>query len=727
MNIREFQRKIDIISSKLDAGKVVDAINLLNGLMDEEGIVKFNDNVKQLRQTYQYMLHYFAEGIADTSREVMFHTILSSLRDILQKLVVEKRMADSSELFYSTSRICRHRSINFINQINRIEDTEANISLGEAAGIDTRELRIQKDNLLRELFDYLWTSFITKEDASAIEAKILSTVTNKNLGAYILSALILSLLCVYDKNKLNILIDVYEKSETDILCARSLVGIVLAMDKYKEIIKEDNSLKNRMELWADSIMTYSRLRTVIKELIKARDTDRLTAKMRDEVIPELMKLRPDIIKKMRESSIDPESMSMENNPEWEEILEKNGIADKLREFTEMQMEGADMMMVSFANLKSFPFFRNVNSWFLPFSVNHPALSGESNMIKPLESLIEMNKMMCDSDKYSLFLAFATIPEQQRNMMFGQFEAQMSQMMEEVKDKIDKDGHAEFNSEVIVYIRDLYRFFKLFTKKNEFKDPFDHPLNFMALPYLNQMLMDEEMLTIVGEFYFKRGYYPEALAILSMLENSQGLHPEYWQKIGFINQQIGNYQEALMAYQKSELLGDNSLWLLKNLAIVNTKIGNFRAATGYYEAALEKDPDNISFLMNAGYSASRTGDYSSAVKFYYHANYIEPDNINIWRAIAWAELMNGNIEKSESYYSRIQENNPEVIDFLNIGHLKLVEGNVKEALSYYRKAWYDDKNEFIKAFNADSDVLKKLGVDSFTQGLLIDAIKINENL
>lgn len=724
MNIKDFQNKIGLIETKLDNSQVTDAFRLITSLMNEEGIATYKDKVNQLKQTYRYMLHYFSEGMADDSRENMFANVVGSLREILQRLVIEKKLADSSELFYSTSRICRHRNLSFTALVNKIEDISSNISLGEAAGVDTRELRAEQDNLMRELFDLLWTSFLNKESATEIRSKVLA-IRSDSLAAYIIAALTLSLLSVYDRNKLDLLLDIYETSESDILTARSLVGIVLTLDKYKDRIKEDHALKTRMELWNDSILTYSRLRTVVKELIKARDTDRLTAKMRDEVIPELMKLKPDIIKKMRESSLDPDNMTLENNPEWEEMLEKNGIADKLREFTEMQMEGADLMMLSFANLKGFPFFRNVNSWFLPFNAKHPALTVDSPTVKSLEAAMEMNKMMCDSDKYSLFLAFATLPEQQRNMMFGQFGAQMSQMTEEMKDRSIKDSHSEFNTEAVVFIRDLYRFFKLFSKKNEFKDPFDHPLNFMALPYLNSILMDEEMLSIIGEFYFKRGYYPEALAILSLLEQSQGLHPEYWEKIGFINQQTGNYQEALMAYQKSELLGNSGLWLIRNMAHVNTKIGNYRGAAVYYENALEKEPENITFLMNAGYCLTQSGDYNGAVKYYYHANYLSPDNVKIWRALAWAELMNRNLDKSEKFYDKILTSDATVSDYLNFGHLKLVEGKVKDAIEFYRKARSNNEKEFMAAYKADEEVLKKLGVDDFTRRLVIDAIKIND--
>ena len=724
MNIKTFQDRINKINNYLSGGSVAEAINLTMQLMEDEGSFQFKNDLEDLRQTYKYMLHYFVEGMADDSRDQMYRSLISSLRNVLQKLSIEKNLADSSEIFYSTARVCRHRNITVPLHIEKIEAVNANIMLGEAAETDTSELRVIRDNLMRELFDALWSGMLNKDISSQLSSTI-KNMQDENLAGYILSALIFSLLYVYDKNKLNIIVDVYENTESEKLAARSLVGIVLVLDRYKDIITEDGSLKNRLDLWNDSILTYSRLRTVIKEIIRARDTDRLTAKMREEVIPELMKLSPDIIKKMRESSLDLDGMSDENNPEWEEILEKNGIAGKLREFTEMQMEGADLMMVSFANLKGFPFFRTINSWFLPFDAQNPAIKIDSGVIKSLETAVSMNKMMCDSDKYSLFLAFASMPEQQRSMMFGQFEQQMSQMMEDIKEKGLKDSHAEFNSEAIIFIRDLYRFYKLFGKRAEFKDPFDHPLNFMTLPYLNNMLIDDEMVAVVGEFYFKRGYYPEALALLSKIEKTQGLKAEYWEKIGFINQQLGNYQDSLMAYQKSELLGDSGLWLLKNMATVNTKIGNYRAAAEYYQSALEKDQENVSLIMNTAYCMSRIDDYTAAVKLYYHAHYLQPDNLKVLRALAWGELMNGNLEKSESFYNKIPEKDTTVIDYLNMGHLNLVAGKVKEAVKFYKKAKNNNEAEFIDAFKADEEVLNKLGVDSFSQHLIMDAIAMGE--
>lgn len=40
------------------------------------------------------------------------------------------------------------------------------------------------------------------------------------------------------------------------------------------------------------------------------------------------------------------------NPDWEDAFEKSGLGDKLREMNELQLEGADVYMSTFAALKT---------------------------------------------------------------------------------------------------------------------------------------------------------------------------------------------------------------------------------------------------------------------------------------------------------------------------------------------------------------------------------------
>ena len=75
--------------------------------------------------------------------------------------------------------------------------------------------------------------------------------------------------------------------------------------------------------------------------------------MNEELLPEMMKLGPSLYKKIRQEDLMNDINALEENPEWQEMLDKSGITDKLKELTDLQMEGADVFMSTFSHLKRF--------------------------------------------------------------------------------------------------------------------------------------------------------------------------------------------------------------------------------------------------------------------------------------------------------------------------------------------------------------------------------------
>lgn len=724
MTFDSLKQNISTIRNLINSNKLTESFSRLESIAYEENNFNILDSLKLFKQTYGYLIHYFMQGANDPSRVDVFKNIKLSLLDICDELLFERQIAESSAIFFSTARICRHRKISFNTLWHQLNENSEKISLmAECDSID-KELYLEKDSLWRQFFDYIWTQRFNKDLCDEILQSLKSEKADRELINLAISAMTLSLLGSFDKFKYQTLLDIYDTTDNDTIAAMAMVGIVLATERHSIRINEDKGLLDRLGVWQDSLITYSRLKTVIKEIIRTRDTDRVTAKMRDEVIPELMKLRPDMLKKMRDSAMDFETGMLDNNPEWEEMLEKNGIADKMRELTEMQSEGADLLMVTFSNLKGFPFFQNTSSWFMPYSSTNPAISMNPDFLKSLDAIFSLGANICDSDKYSLVLAFSTMAEQQRNLMFGQFEQQLSQIAQETNDRLVKQSDKKFSITAVSFIRELYRFFKLFRRKTEFDDPFIRPLNFLSLPVIGEMLADDDVLSVVGEFYFKRGFYREALDLFKTMEQNYSADHTYWEKVGYAFQSIKEYDKALDAYNKSSLLSEPGQWLLNRIAHVNKKLGNFKAAAEFYAKALDNDPDNVSLLMNTGNSLLECGNPGRALGFYYHADYLDPDNIKIKRAVAWGELVSGNFEKSSQLYEKILQSSllaPEHIDLLNAGHAKLAAGVIDDAISLYRKAYKLDPAKFEQDFTSDYQILRNLNIDDLTLTLILESL------
>ena len=718
-NIINMKSKVDRL---LKDYQIKAALDILRSMLYEAGLNNLVSKADTIEETYKYMIQYMLAGARDDSRDNLLADISENILSLCDMAVRAVKRIDDNGYYYSTLRFNEYKKEHISEILKEYGNTVSEMSLAEAVDNDVTELRKNKEALLERMFNSLFTSLGKDNEYRDVVNYITSGYADNNITSLALSAMTLSLLCFYDKSKMTALLDIYESADNESIAARALVGIMFSLSYNKDRIESDPKLKARLYMWNDSIETFRRLRETIRVIIATRDTERITAKMKDEVIPELMKLRPDIMKTLNESNTtDIEAAMLENNPEWEEILEKSGLNKKMKELSDLQSEGADLMMVTFSNLKQFPFFDSASNWFLPFDANNTALSLDDAMRKFINMLSNSGNMICDSDMYSLALSAARMPETQRNMLTSQLNAQFDQLSEEMKSARLKSSTPVFDSEVQKVVRDLYRFFKLFKKREGLYDPFSRPFDFTSLPVLGDMMQEEDVLQLVGEFYFKRGYYKEALPILLNLCEKRSDEATLYEKIGFCYQSESDFIQALNAYEKASLLKSPGPWLTNKLAYINRRLGNYEAAAEYYQKALDMEPDNVSLLMNAGNMQLQIDDLTGALRHFYHANYISPDNIKVLRAIAWVELLNGNFDKSHDYYDKVISQGANSADYLNAGHAALLQKDFRNSLNLYRLSAKEKSNEFKNAFIQDLDTIVKLGIDKKTALLMLDPV------
>ena len=164
------------------------------------------------------------------------------------------------------------------------------------------------------------------------------------------------------------LLSIYQQGD-DSVSVSALCAVVIALLKYHDRLT-DRKLLNQIDALKDMPQWHKDVKMIYMQLVKSCDTERVSRKMRDELLPEMMKLRPDLSQKIKDNMGAMDISTFDENPEWQEILENSGIADKMKELTEMQEEGSDVFMSTFAQLKSYPFFAKVANWFLPFYVEH---------------------------------------------------------------------------------------------------------------------------------------------------------------------------------------------------------------------------------------------------------------------------------------------------------------------------------------------------------------------
>lgn len=330
--------------------------------------------------------------------------------------------------------------------------------------------------------------------------------------------------------------------------------------------------------------------------------------------------------------------------------------------------------------------------------------------------------MCGSDKYSFALSVDRLPEAQKQMLMSQLgnaavEGGLLSMRAQ-----QTDAEAVTRA-ITAYVHDLYRFFHLFRRSGEFADPFKRLVNPVAIPALRPDFAEPEKVRLLGEFYFKHGHMSEALDLFRTLEPDLALH----QKMGHALQRLGRLEEALTEYERAEMLAPESEWTLKRLAQVNKALGRYRDALGYYERIDKLTPDLPATALSMGHCYMELNELREALRCYYKAELLDEKSTKPLRPIAWCAFLNRDFDTARRYFERIlTELSPTSADYLNMGHLALATGNIREALNYYLLN-SDDADKLAEALHEDMPLLERAGVDVTVVPLLLDAIRFkNDN-
>jgi hypothetical protein len=113
-------------------------------------------------------------------------------------------------------------------------------------------------------------------------------------------------------------------------------------------------------------------------------------------------------------------------------------------------------------------------------------------------------VLCNSDKYSFCFSIQSLPKENREFMTQGINAEMDQLKElEEDEELTQPGRkAEFISNQ--YIQDLYRFYKLFPRKNDFEDIFNWRFDFHNKIALGDILREDvKVLRNIAEYYFAK--------------------------------------------------------------------------------------------------------------------------------------------------------------------------------------------------------------------------------
>lgn len=723
------------ITSLLKNARLYEAFAEFDKLLNTNPNWEISEDLSKLQMSYKYMLMYMAQGTADPQKEQIYNNILLSLYGLLDRYCHHLMLIYSHSQYYAIRQDFSKSNARIAIMLERYnaecQKYQLYLDVPEN-NTDKKQLAELKHNVEKtetKLFNYIWTSY--RPDTSELESLknfLYKPDVSDEVKSLLISAIFLNLNNSYDENLLLLLFDLYLLyNNNDELAIRLMCCIFLLLHKYNDIAILSTPIKNHIQTLKDDSNFNDALELIILQFIKSCDTDKLTKMMQEEFLPGLMNASSGFMKNLKKQKIDLNDITeIESNPEWEEFLEKSGFANKIKELNEIQMDGGDVFLGTFSKLKTFPFFHDVSNWFVPFSTNHSAIMASSIADnKLIMNIISNARFLCDSDRFSFCLSIDSIPATQKEAMLTQFDAQ-NEMLDEIKQVETIDTKTPLKQIIANYMQDLYRFFNLYNRRTEFDNPFTG--NILNTSILNHVILKSDNLILIGEYYLKRKYYNLALTFfLKEIEVADNYQPNIIQKIGFCYQNLKMYDKAITYYSKYDLFDNTNLWNIKHIAASFKAAGNIEKALEYYRKAESIASDNLSVCLNIGHCLLELNKVDDALKYYFKVNYLKPSDNKTLRPIAWCLFLQKKFIQSEEYYNKILASSPTAEDYMNYGHLKLVQNNIKDAINAYAecvKLSGKDFSKFASDFNNDSKYLSANGIASHDMALILDIVHYN---
>ena len=711
MEIRQIGSTYARIRDSLDQGALKPAFDALQGLIAGTNLYSFQNKLNELQETYQYMLRYYAEGMKDPMQEQIYANICIGAYELVDQVCHEALQTNSSLTYYAAKRTIETYHLDIPDLLDNLQ-TQCDV-----------DDFVKFENSVSQLFAKIWTTaFLSEKEIHPIQKKLKSKTFPSSAKCQIISALLLSLQVSFDKEKLYLLFDAANLKDEEVRI-RALIGICLTLYTYHKRTHLYSGIRHRLEALAETPDFKRIINTIIIRFILSRETEKVTHKLQEDIIPEMMKLAPKMKPNTNLTDLSSDLADDDMNPEWKDIFTNSKLAKKLEEYNDMQEEGMDVMHSTFIHLKHFAFFRDISNWFLPFISKHSIFKGAQEFSSALETILQAS-FMCNSDKYSLYFSISSIPEEHRKAMMRQMDSQLDEMNKQQAEEL-KSKQNQIESITGQYIQDLYRFYKLYPRHTDFDDIFNLPLDFHRLPILKPYFSDTETLVNIAERYLRKGYFDNAQDIYQQLA-TQDIHDGVlYQKLGYCKQMDGDLTGALAAYLHSEILNPSSKWVIRRIANCYRALKQPENALKYYLQYEQLNPDHVPTRISIGHCHMELKNYNEALKFYFNADYLEPDSPKIWRAIAWCSFLTGKYDQARNYYKKIIDNQPQTQDFLNAGHTEWSLQNIKKALTHYKAAIQSESGNFElfhELFKEDIPVLELAGIDQPEIAFVLDQLR-----
>lgn len=680
--------------NKLDERHLGEALELLQELANVLGDWKLLDEVADVNSAYGLLLYYMEQGNNDPAREQQHANFIATCYNIAEK-------AAQTERALVTGTSARMRSISEI-----LKDME-NLELKNITSEPCEEDANKHVELYTELFNASYDSFLWNDEAAAQAQEVIdSALIAENDKILMTSGLFINCLQAFDARKIIFFADNYSTATSSMLRIRMLVAVAFTLYTYRKRLFAYPVITSKLKDLCNNPRFTTDMQNLQKLIIESLSTHEVDRKMREEIIPAMLKSHNFNPEKFGINSLEEIS---ESNPEWKNFEQQVG------KLAELEAAGADIYYSTFSTLKRYPFFNNAANWLYPFEENHPGIPKQISKtgLKGIANALLKSDVLCDSDKYSFCMLTTQMTDGQVNMIISQLPE-----MGGYDTAIAQTSESTCRN----YLRNLFRFFYLYSGKSKPANPFETDMSLLDCNELAEAFKDKTEINKISAYAIKKGKYDMAISFLLLSETKGFADSEVYQELGFCYQKKKSYFDAIAAYEKANALSGDSKWTLQHLAQTNRIVGNYKDALNYYRLLETAKGEDAKIAFRCGECLVHLESYDDAMHEFFKAEYLNPDMTAATRAIAWCSILTDDIKQARKYYDKLLLKEEQGEDLLNAGHAAWIDGDTKAAVELYSRAYAELKREeFLKRMQSDKEILKTHGISNYDITFMSDIV------
>lgn len=679
------------------------------------------EQLESIEEDYQRMRDFMLTGHRDAKRDEVYQRLLQRLYALVGDLDLRLRVLKQGSTYakaYANAQRLNMSPDEIRDRLEAYVQDMAMLSLGSEDVDQRREaLQTTHQQYRSMLFDALvvspqWSGGTARFFMSLIKSPTIDMAD----ACMMVSALMLSCMRWFDISKFLTLVHVYCRVTDEQLRQRALVAWCFSMvadkmdifpqyeDSIKELMKEEEVCQDLFEL---QMQVFFCIRTDEDNQLIQRD-----------IIPTIMKNQKFRFTRngIEETEDDP-LQDILHPDEAEKGMEE--LEASIQKMTEMQRAGADVYFGGFSRMKRFSFFYTLANWFAPFNIEHPGLKqakGKLDDMKILSALFASGTF-CDSDKYSFVLAMSNIV----NML----PANVREILASSSPLSTDTSHPDANSPAFIrrmYLQDLFRFFRLYTQKEEFSTPFDYSHVeshlFFAFPVFASTALSKHALALL-RFLLKRRMHAFMQPILNC--HSDGSE-EFLLLAASLCVEHGDMKGAQALYERLLKANPDHEQALKGYAYTSLRCASYDKAEEAYSQLMELHPDKVSYQLNHAIAQIQNGKAEESVKTLFKLEYEHHENLDVSRALAWGLMMLRRYEPANTIYERLlaKEEVPHS-DMLNAGYCKWFMGRVGEAVQLFKRYAEQEGASLAVEMQNDRQLLEANKINDVDQQMMIDIV------